>query len=599
MGDYTTNIYQGGYSALDPNKNYGSVFSGYNVTTGSLGIATDPRTANVIKDVTAKLASGAKHIELSLVTPQVFDSVPKEQLKEVNRQAKLLNVDVSVHGPIVEPTGITQQGFNEINREASERVIADAIQRSHDVNPNGNVPVVFHSSAQIPGTEWKEIPWTEKGIKGEARQLIAVNQETGQMIPLREEERFYPGKKFTGKAKIETPEENLDMANRTEWDNKISQLFFNKERADEILQQNEKPIEYLIDYIKEQEKKGKKPMLSETQEQVYAKFLDAQNYIKDVDMHARSIFSNAYKFGDENQRKILKEINEEYKENLEKSKESITRQSHAMHQLLARLQTPALAPRMYVPIEEFAVDKSSQTFGNAAFNAFNKFKDANKTPMIVIENPPAGGGLSTGEDLKNLVIKSREQFVKKAVKEKNMNESEAKRIAEKLIGATWDVGHINMLRKQGFEKKHIIEETEKIAPFVKHVHLSDNFGMEHTELPMGMGNVPMKEIMQKLGKQGFEAKKIIEAGNWWQHFQTSPFLPTIENFGSPIYTTGLGPYWNQGVQLQEGYLGGYGMMLPQINYETFGAGFSQLPMELGGQRGSGGAGGRMSGRPME
>ena len=157
------------------------------------------------------------------------------------------------------------------------------------------------------------------------------------------------------------------------------------------------------------------------------------------------------------------------------------------------------------------LEQSSKTFGNAAFNAFNKFKDPNKTPIVLIENPPAGFGLSTGEDLKNLVIESREQFVKKAVEEKNMSEKEAEKIAEKLIGATWDVGHINMLRKEGFKEEDIIKETEKIAPYVKHVHLSDNFGFEHTELPMGMGNVPMKEIMEKLGEKGFEAKKIVEA----------------------------------------------------------------------------------------
>ena len=40
------------------------------------------------------------------------------------------------------------------------------------------------------------------------------------------------------------------------------------------------------------------------------------------------------------------------------------------------------------------------------------------------------------------------------------------------------------------------------------------------------------------------------------------------------------------------------MMLPQTNYDLFGAGFSQLPAELGGQR-PGGRGGRMSGNPME
>jgi hypothetical protein len=60
----------------------------------------------------------------------------------------------------------------------------------------------------------------------------------------------------------------------------------------------------------------------------------------------------------------------------------------------------------------------------------------------------------------------------------------------------------------------------------------------------------------------------------------------------------MAPYWNQAAGLQEGYFSGYGQMLPQINYETFGAGFSQLPQELGGQI-PGAKGSRMSGRPLE
>ena len=60
-----------------------------------------------------------------------------------------------------------------------------------------------------------------------------------------------------------------------------------------------------------------------------------------------------------------------------------------------------------------------------------------------------------------------------------------------------------------FTEKDVVKESEKIAPFVKHVHLSDNFGLEHTELPMGMGNVPMKEIL-KLSKNFQKAKKVIE-----------------------------------------------------------------------------------------
>jgi hypothetical protein len=251
---------------------------------------------------------------------------------------------------------------------------------------------------------------------------------------------------------------------------------------------------------------------------------------------------------------------------------------------------------MFVPIEEFATEKSALTFGNAAFAAYKKFED--KAPIISIENPPVGHALSTGEDLKNVIEGSRKIFIDRLVNENKVNEKEAKKIAEKLIGATWDVGHINILRKQGFGKEDIIKESEKIKPYLKHIHLSDNFGMEHTELPMGMGNVPFKEIMEKLGKEGFEAKKLIEAGDWWQQ-QMNPIRESLEGLGAPIYANGQTPYWNQSLGFYQGYQSGLeGNWLPGINYQNFGTYFSQLPTELGGQA-PGSQGSRMSGRPME
>ena len=193
--------------------------------------------------------------------------------------------------------------------------------------------------------------------------------------------------------------------------------------------------------------------------------------------------------------------------------------------------------------------------------------------------PPAGFALSTGNDIRDIVVASRQQFVNKAIAD-GMSENEAKKQAEKFIGATWDVGHINMLRKFGYEEKDIIKEAEAVAPYIKHVHLSDNFGFEHTELPMGMGNVPLKEIMEKLGEKGFNARKIIEASAWWQHFRSPPFQEVLEAVGSPLYSMNMAPYWNNAPGLVQGYSSGYGQMLPQINYETFGAGFSRLPTEL-------------------
>lgn len=596
-GGYTIeNIYQGGYSSLDPNKAYSNTFTGYRTNVGSLGLTTNPQTANQLKEVSDKLSSGLKNIEIELISTEVMDSIPIQHLKEINQLNKLVGGDISVHGPVIDTIGMTREGFSELNRQLAERKITETLLRSHELNPNGNITVNFHSAEGIPGSEWKNLGDIEGKKPREFKKIIAVDKETGRMTAMQEEKKFYPGTDLS-KPKKYSPEENLDSQNKSIWDNQINQLFFNKERADQILEENAPQIQHLFEDLS----KGKIKIneLTPTQQKVFMRYSDAENYLQDIHKTVRGLFSKSYEFGEKEQKEKLKEISEEYARNIDPKNggQNPFVQSMAIKKLLGQLQNSELAPNMLVPIEEFAVEKSSQTFGNAAFNVFNKFKDVNKTPITLIENPPAGFGLSTGEDLKNLVIESRKQFVNRAVKEKNMNPREAEKIAEKLIGATWDVGHINMLRKEGFKDEDIIRESEKVAPFVKHVHLSDNFGFEHTELPMGMGNVPMKEIMARLGEKGFEGKKIIEAGTWWQQFKTSPIKEALEGLGSPMYMTGPGPYWNQSIGLQQNYFSGYGMMLPSNNYQTFGAGFSQLPQELGGevQRG----GGRFSQRGME
>jgi len=369
-------------------------------------------------------------------------------------------------------------------------------------------------------------------------------------------------------------------------------------------------------YMAVQQNKETFYQLPEPQQKAVLTIQTADEHLIDAQRQLTSIFSKAYESGDENTREKLRELGKHFQKNmlgfetddikkLSKEQQQIAflnqndlqRRSTALQLFTQDLKE--ITPQAFVPIEDFAVDQSSKTFGNAAFQAYKKFKD--KAPVIYIENPPAGFGLSTGEDLKNLVVKSREKFVENAVKE-GLDKKYAEKEAAKLIGATWDVGHINMLRKQGFSEKDIVEETKKIAPYVKHVHLSDNFGYEHTELPMGMGNVPLKEMMDRLGEKGFEGKKIIEASQWWQHFQTNPLKESLEGMGSSMYSAGLSgggsPYWNQSQGFYQNYSGGFGRMLPGINYSTFGAGFSQLPSELGGEVG-GGQGSRMSGRGME
>ncbi len=580
------NFYQGGYSSLSPS--YGDLFTGYHVDAGSLGVTTDPRTANILKDTSTKLAGGSKQIELALVSPEIFDSIPKQHLQEVHRLSKLTGTEVSVHGPVMDVAGYDRQGhFSEVNRESAERRIADIVMRSHEVDPSGNIPVTFHSAEGIPGTEWETF-----GKDRKAKRIIAVSRDTGQMVPIEKEMRYHPGEDLS-KVKPSPPEEELKVANDSQWVNQISPLIFNKERADEILQQNQMQIDHVLDGLNKGTIRKEEVMQNPTYRQALSHYNTAKSYLDDINKNINALFSKAYKYGTPDQQKKLQEVSDNFKKEVEKNGSNPMAYSQAMQELLTDLQRRDLIPKMYVPIEEFAVTQSSKTFGNAAFEAFKKF--GTKAPVISIENPPAGFALSTGEDLKNLVEASREQFIQKAVESGKLSESEAREQAEKLIGATWDVGHINMLRKQGASEKELIKETEKIAPFVKHIHLSDNFGFEHTEIPMGMGNVPLKEMLEKLPEK--DIKKVIEAGQWWQHFQTNPLKESFEGLGSPIYPGG--PLWNQAAGLQQGYFSGYGMMLPSVNYNFWGSGFSMasLPTELGGQMP--GQGGRMSGTPME
>ena len=587
-------IYQGGYSSLDPSNGY--------ITAGALGMTTDPRVANVLQEVSTKLSSGVKQIEIAAVSPEIFDSMPKQHLKEVNRLAKLTGIDVSLHAPVIDVSGIDpRSGFSESERELSEKKVTEALLRAKELDPDGNIPVTFHAAEGIPSSQF--LPPSEREEGKRYKRLLVINKETGKMAPLEEEKKFYPRLANLEKGKDFPPEKRIEVLNATEWDNSLSQVFFNQERAQEILGKNQVQIQHLMgDLKKMEEETGKVDLriLSPKQRQAYNNFLAAHNYIQDVHQQVDNLFSRAYEFGSLKQKHELKKISEEYKSTIKENGNNPFAQSQSMIELVQNLKD-RVTPEMYVPIEKFAVEKSAKTFGNAAFNSYKEFKD--KAPTLVIENPPAGFALSTGEDIREMVKESRKQFVENAIKSTedgglDMLRSQAEEEAEKIIGATWDVGHINMLRKYGYSEEDIVKETEKVAPYVKHVHLSDNFGFEHTELPMGMGNVPLKKMMKKLGEKGFEAKKIIEAGHWWQHFKTPPFQEVLEAVGSPVYSMKMAPYWGQAVGLYEGYFSGYGQMLPQINYETFGAGFSQLPQELGGQF-PGARGSRMSGRQME
>jgi thermostable 8-oxoguanine DNA glycosylase len=400
------------------------------------------------------------------------------------------------------------------------------------------------------------------------------------------------------------------MANDTQWDNDVDKVIFQKEMGDRTLEEVY-PVGRDL-YTALQEKPELFNNLPKPQQEIILNIQRADAHLRDAQQSVTSLFSKAYEFGSEEQKEKLKEIGRRFSKNLigidveDPNKLTKEQQQKALkNQLDLQNRSKALQlfaedlrevnPNMLQRVEDFSLDKASETFANVALHAYDKYGE--KAPTVSIENLYQGMGFSQSEDLNKLLKETKGKFANRLA-EKGMSVSKAQKAADKIIGMTFDMGHANISKKHGFKDEDIINEAKALAKHVKHLHVTDNFGYSDSHLPPGMGNVPVREVLEEMEKAGVKASKINEVGGWFEHFKTSPFNYILESMGAPIYSSGQGPYWSQATGFQQGYAGGYGEMLPSINYQTFGAGFSQLPSELGGSVG-GGNSGRFSGRGME
>jgi sugar phosphate isomerase/epimerase len=578
-------IYQGGISSFKPD--YGDIFTGYHVSARQLGAPTKIDDVNQMNQVNMLLNQGIVPIEVGVLKPKDFESIPTEMFKEINRKAKLAGAKISVHAPIIEASGIGEQGYDEVSRHLAEKQLMSVVDRTAPMNEKGGMSITVHSSG-LPGTQYTMTP---KGK--EKTRIVVVDRSTGKLTTaFKPEETYYPSRE--GEVEIETPEQQVEKINSSQWDNELSQLIHYKENADKIITQNlplipEETLKKLM------QKKLKYSDLDPVQRQAFSHIKNAETYLSDAQKKATGLFDKAFKLAKtEDERKKLIEVSKEYNKVV---KQNPTIQGHADGVQALIRDLSEIQPQLYEDVEDYALEHSAKTFGNVAFHAFEKYKD--KAPVINIENfMGSESAFSMGDELSKLIKESRNKFVENAVK-KGYSESEAKEHAEKTIGVTLDVGHLNVAKKHGFKDEDLLKEVAKISKDVKHVHLTDNFGSEDVHLIPGQGNVPTKEILKKLSDAGFKGTQVVEAApGGVQLLGSKTFSKILEAMGSPVFANSQTPYWNQSLGLYQGYSGDFGHMLPQLNYETFGAGFSQLPKELGGQRQSS-AGSRMSGRPME
>jgi sugar phosphate isomerase/epimerase len=605
---------------------FGNMDSTY-VPQYALGAPTSPQTANQIAEATARLNAGVMGVDISIVNPEIMEQIPKEHFKEIDRLMKLTGARATLHGPIVDLAGFTQQGWQEEARKETETQVRYFVDRAHDLDEDGSTPINFHINTGMPGEQWRKLDKKEynnldKNIKEELvkrnalRETIpgqyeiqehigVVNRETGQVNILKQEIKEYP----MGK-EVWTPEKRLERMNQTTWDDEKLKIFeFQRQKAQVadrimVLDQELKPYE-------EGYEKGVLTHEEQLQLQELAKEkMRLASHINELDQHIHSnlneVFNQLKYVPDDEKEKtnqIIKEIREdpylakakELQEEAKRmkglTKEQVENYQEEFHKNLFRgirntqiKLNEAPTPEIWTPANKIAKEKTAETIANVAFDSYNKYKD--HTPIIVLENYQPGLTLGRAKEMANAVEETRNKFAEKLVKEKNMPNDEAKAIAEKLIGVTWDVGHINFLRKHGYSEEDIKRETQQIAKYVKQVHVTDNFGFNDAHLPPGMGNAPIKEELKILEKAGFKFDKgnvIVEAGAYVAQFKENPHLYALEYFESPLYTYKTLPYWKDIWETEGRYGLGYGPTLPEQHYAMYGSGFSTLPLELGGQ----------------
>lgn len=634
-GDYKDNFYAGADYGFDPSmaSEYSVGFTpgtNYPMSTADFAVVSDPRTANQLAAVSSRLNTGAKTIEVSGTFPQQFENLPNQHLDEIHRLKKLTNVDFTFHGPLVEPSGWAgQAGWNESTREQAERQMWSALKRAHRIDPKGNLNVTFHSSNGLPETLTKvktkiidPLSGKEKEIE-QIKSYFVVNQITGAAQPITPTPDYFTGKEGTLIASIAEQEKAvkkfIEKQNEETWLKQLHSVGYNAHYGDNTIrgalqqvQSENLSKEQLLQMFKEYEQSGSQmqELLSAAEKgggtatKILQDIGHGQVFLKDSYHDLQNFFNTAYETA-------LKNKNTEDLKKLDSYRKEISSKLDYVRDPTKMVEFSEMVmkgvdvlrsidtPQILQPLQDFGIEKSAKTFANLAFKAYDEFTDS--APIVSIENPPAGGqhGLSRADELRRIVDAARGQLKDRLMSEKKMKEKDAMRQAEKLIGVTWDVGHINMLRKYGYDKDDIVKETERISKYVNKIHLSDNFGLEHTELPMGMGNVPVKPMIEAIEKYNKQLKKVIETGTWFgpQAFGNSyPLRESLRAFGSPIYSMKMGPSWQGQSDTSGGYFSGYGAMLPDTHFSMYGAGFSNLPPALGGQM-SGRS--RASGAPIE
>ncbi|MEK6841013.1 MAG: hypothetical protein AABX45_00260, partial [Nanoarchaeota archaeon] len=399
---------------------FGNMDSTY-VPQYALGAPTSPQTANQIAEATARLNAGVLGVDISMVNPEIMEQIPKQHFKEIDRLMKLTGARATLHGPIVDLAGFTQQGWQEEARKETEGQVKYFVDMAHKLDEDGNTPINFHINTMMPGEQWRKLSKEEYNkLSKEEKEYVnpiapgeyeikesegIVNQETGQVNLMKRELKQYPYG-----PKVWTPEERLENINQTEWDKEKLDVFELQRRKAQI----EDRFLRLAQEIQPYEQAHEKGVLTQDEElkrqEIKKEIGRLRSNINEFDTHINSTLNEVFnrlkyvpKEEESKAKEIVHEIQEDpsmrkikdYREKIEAGKklneDQILDYHSALNESVKNIQLKldqAPTPELWTPANKIAKEKTAETVANVAFDAYKKYKD--NTPIIVLENYQPG-----------------------------------------------------------------------------------------------------------------------------------------------------------------------------------------------------------------
>jgi hypothetical protein len=151
-------------------------------TSSYLGASTSIEPGKAMKDLVGLPASGIENVEISVIDPSKFEAIPRELFAESRRLGKMLIRDftkdggrspLSLHSPIVEPTGFSENKWDETTWKTAQQQLASVVEKAAMLGPN--VPVTIHGS-QVPSTITR---YDKAGAEAIGKELEAYEHATG------------------------------------------------------------------------------------------------------------------------------------------------------------------------------------------------------------------------------------------------------------------------------------------------------------------------------------------------------------------------------------------------------------------------------------